>query len=485
MRIGKSTYQFSTDLFLRMLGAVYLIAFYSLSSQLHGLVGQYGILPVGDFLVRAEQQVGWSARWYLPTLCWWFPGDGALTVISMAGMVFAGMLILGLVPLFACAALWILYLSLTVAGQTFLSFQWDNLLLECGLLAILLAPPVWRSRPTHNPRSSRIVIFLLHLLLFKLMFMSGSVKLASGDASWRNLTALTYHFWTQPLPVWVAWYADQAPLWLLKAATAAMLLIELVVAFFVFLPRYFRYAAFLLFIALQLGIIATGNFGFFNLLSIVLCVPLLDDRVYTLREEANNGTPSRWLGGALSGMRVAAAVLMIVVNAALLIGMVLPNTQTPRPVRSLVGAVSPLRSVNPYGLFATMTKTRPEIVIEGSIDGQNWRPYEFPSKPGDPYRTPLFTAPHMPRLDWQLWFAALGNYQSNPWFFNLLVRLLEGRPEVLSLLEVNPFPDQPPLMLRAVLYEYTFARPEQNRSQFLWWNRELKGLYCPVLNRNP
>jgi len=484
--LSKSTYQYSADIFLRLLGVVYFLAIYSLWSQIHGLIGENGILPLGNYFNRAAEQYGSGACFAYPSIFWWFQSDTAISAICIIGMVFSVLLVLGLVPLISTTLLWAIYLSLTTAGQVFLAFQWDNLLLEAGFLAILLAPPVWRSRPSFNPVAPKLIIFLIYWLLFRLMFASGFVKLASQDESWWNLTALTYHFWTQPLPVWVSWYAHQSPIWLMKAATAVMFFIELAVPFLIFAPRKFRYSAFILFVLLQAAIIVTGNYGFFNILTMVLCFPLLDDRVFV---RGNNDVLVRplplWTRSTLHTVRIAASVIMMCVSTLLFVSMFKLSITLPGPVLTAVKSIMPYRSINHYGLFAAMTKSRPEIIIEGSMDGQNWMAYEFPDKPGDVYRTPLFTAPHMPRLDWQMWFAALGNYQGNPWLINMMYRLIENEPSVLALFEYNPFPSTPPNMIRAVLYEYTFAGPEQNKKHFLWWNRELKGLYCPVMSKTP
>jgi hypothetical protein len=146
-------------------------------------------------------------------------------------------------------------------------------------------------------------------------------------------------------------------------------------------------------------------------------------------------------------------------------------------------AAIPFRSVNSYGLFMVMTTSRPEIILEGSQDGVDWRAYQFRWKPGDVMRRPRFVAPHQPRLDWQMWFAALGSYSENPWFLELCARLLDGKPEVTRLLALDPFAGKPPRYLRAVVYEYRFTNPAERRATGAWWKREAKGLYLPVLSR--
>ncbi|HMO05268.1 MAG TPA: lipase maturation factor family protein [Kiritimatiellia bacterium] len=482
----RTTYRYAADLFPRALGLVYLIALYSLLPQLPGLIGENGILPVTRFLDAVHGQLGERAVWQLPSLLWLGSSDRALAMVCWIGMIAAGFMVLGIVPFLSALIAWLAYLSITTGGQVFLGFQWDNLLLESGFLAILLAPMVVRVRVTDPPVPNRFVVFLLHWLLFRLMFASGYVKWASGDPSWRDLSALQYHFWTQPLPIWTAWFAHHAPGWLLKSGTAIMFVIELAVPWLIFAGRWPRLVAFLSFTLLQIGIALTGNYGYFNGLSFVLGLLLLDDRLWPFRRlEAEPEMPSLRSRVLVGMIRWPLAFAVFLVSVVTFIPLFKRGVQPPAPLAELVRVVAPFRSVNQYGLFAAMTKTRPEIVIEGSRDGKSWQAYEFPWKPGDIYRTPVIVAPHMPRLDWQMWFAALGSYQGNPWFMNLLVRLLEGQPDVLALLEHNPFPGEPPSFIRAVLYEYTFSTPDQYKADYRWWDRSLKGLYCPILSRTP
>ncbi len=144
--------------------------------------------------------------------------------------------------------------------------------------------------------------------------------------------------------------------------------------------------------------------------------------------------------------------------------------------------LEPFRTFSGYGLFAVMTTERREIIVEGSDDGVNWLPYEFKYKPGDVNRRPAFVAPHQPRLDWQMWFAALGDYRQNPWFVNFCLRLLQGSPEVLALLEKDPFPNHPPRYLRAELYDYRFTSFAGRRATGAWWKREPLGEYLPAIS---
>jgi hypothetical protein len=452
--------------------------------QIAGLVGDAGILPAGDYFALVERRLGSVAWQRLPTICWLVgAGTGTLQALCIAGVLSGVALAAGVLPGPAALAAWGLYLSLVAAGQVFLGFQWDALLLETGFLALIVAP--WRLR-LRRCGPSVLPLLPLWCLVFKLHVLSGWVKLASGDPTWRNLTALEYHYWTTCLPVWVGWYAAQLPAWAQRGSCAGMFLIELLVPFAILGPRRFRHAAAALMIALQLAIAATGNYGFFNLLTITLCLTLVDDAAL-----------ARWLpGGHVGGpaplargpARVATFAAAVLLSGLVLLPMAarLAGPESlPSPASTLLDALAPLRSFNAYGLFANMTTVRPEIVVEGSDDGTTWRPYEFRWKPGDPARRPAFVEPHMPRLDWQMWFAALQGYARTYWFDAFLERLLEGAPDVTGLLAGSP-PGEPPAIppryVRAVLYRYEFASPDEHR-RGLWWRRQSVGLYAPPRTR--
>ena len=489
------------QLFLRCLGVVYLIAFVSLWVQISGLIGHNGIVPVGETMRQAHDQldalhIGIDRFRLLPTLCWWNASDTFLNLQCAAGTFFSVLVILGLTQAPCLFLLWLVYLSLTTVGSVFLAFQWDSLLLETGFLAIFLAPLQWlAANPRREPPPSRLVVWLLRWLLFRLMFESGCVKLLSGDPTWRNLSALHYHFETQPLPTWIGWYASQLSPIVQKGLTAVMFVIELVVPLLFFLPRRPRMAAAVITVAFQTVIFLTGNYGFFNFLTAALCLLLLDDaalkwiaKKFRLRpvraQTAELPCPMRagqnWRWPSAFTWPVAAVLLATsLVQLAETFRIPLPG---PRPVLAIAQWLQPFRSVNHYGLFSIMTTTRPEIILEGSYDGSNWQPYRFKYKPGDLYRRPRFVEPHQPRLDWQMWFAALGDVRENPWLVNLCVRLLQGSPEVLDLLATNPFPTAPPRYIRAELYEYRFTDLNTRRQSGNWWMREDRGPYLPPLS---
>jgi predicted DCC family thiol-disulfide oxidoreductase YuxK len=458
--------------FLRLLGAIYVAAFASLGVQILGLSGHAGIAPLGEYLNVAHRALGDSAYRFLPTLFWLNSSDAALVGGTVAGVMFGLLVVVDRCTRSALVGLFALYLSYVYAGQEFMSFQWDVLLLESGFLAIFL------------PSGSRVVVWLYRWLVFRYLFLAGAVKLLSGDPTWHDLTALEYHFWTQPLPTPLAWYAAQLPSWLLIVGTAATLTIELGSVFLIFLPRRLRASAAYCILLLQSLIVLTGNYNFFNLLTMLLCIFLFDDAA--LRRVVPAWLGSRAQARAALPRRatvIATVVALVVVPVGLnRIWQAVMRSDLP-VLGTLTQAVSPLLIVNPYGLFAVMTVARPEIVIEGSADGKTWREYVFRYKPGPLYRRALWNIPHQPRLDWQMWFAALGSVRDNPWMATLMLRLLQGSASVLALFDSNPFRDGVPTYVRARLYDYRFADRHTHMATGQWWIRRPEGLYFPQVSR--
>jgi len=513
------TYFWARRWFLRMLGLVYLIAFVSLWVQVDGLVGSNGMSPVSQFLPAVRQQLGADAYFLLPTLCWFDSSNAFLHFLCGGGVVLSLLLIFGVAPALSLVVLFVFYLSLTIAGQAFLSFQWDVLLLETGFLSIFLAP--WRVWPrdlllwpglaipttatsTIASPVSRAGLFLLKFLLFKLLLMSGVVKLTSGDDSWgwlnhsfhwSALTALDYHYWSQPLPTIFSWWADKTPEWFKHFSVAFCLAVEIIAPFFIWAPRRVRLVAAGLMIFLQMVIALTGNYCFFNLLTIALCLLLIDDAAIGRSMErrapaspASQELPppnARWITSRLSPYAaIAVIVVTLPINAWLIFSAFKPQSRPPGWLANFYEQLEAFRIVNGYGLFRVMTKDRDEIVIEGSTDGISWAPYEFKWKPGDVKRAPGWCAPHQPRLDWQMWFAALETPEQNPWLIGLIVRLLEGSRDVTALLAHNPFPDKPPNYIRAMFYRYRFTNSEQRRQTGAWWKRQELREYLPTISRD-
>jgi len=473
-------------LFLRALGLVHLVAFRSLRVQVLGLFGSTGILPFRDYLeyLRLIARTPEARReWYraVPTVFWLDASDRAIVRACRAGELLALCLMLGVAPQLALASLWVLYLSFVAPGRDFMAFQWDSLLLESTLAALLVAPGglVPRAPRVHPPLAG---LLLLRWLAFRLHYQSGIAKLRSGDPTWRDRTACCYHFETQPLPTRVGWYVHQLPRSVTRFSTRAVLVIECAVPFLAFAPRRLRRLGFVLLSGFQGLIALTGNYGFFNLLTSVLTLSLLDDeplrRVLPLSPPRPSARP-----GLLRRLvtDVAAGVLF---GASLVVHLVAYGKRKPGPrVRRLVEPLQTVHAANRYGLFSVMTRRRPEIVIEGSRNGVDFREYEFRYKPGDLRRPPPRVAPHQPRLDWQMWFAALD--RPPIWFKSLMARLLEGSPEVLALFRSDPFGGRPPRYVRAVLYEYKMTDRETRKRTGVWWQRERVGVYFPVVAFGP
>jgi predicted DCC family thiol-disulfide oxidoreductase YuxK len=494
--VQRPSYQLVRWGFLRALGVIYLVAFVSLWIQVLGLMGSQGILPAAGWLDSARQyfdvqQVGVARYYLLPTVSWVSASDASLVAQCAAGSALAVLLVIDVAPAVCLVLLWLLYLSLVTVGGDFMSFQWDSLLLEAGLLAVFFAPWRWGPRGLRDRPPSRLARGLLLWLLFRLMFESGWVKLLSGDPSWRHLTALTVHYETQPLPTWIGWYAFQLPVWFQQLSCALVFVVEIGAPLLIVAPRRLRMGGGAAMIALQVLILLTGNYTFFNWLAMALCLLLFDDaalsRLLPASLRARVEARRAGMGGAPAAPRWrrvtagVAAALVAVVTLVPLAEMFGVRGAWIEPAAVLDGLAAPLRSTNGYGLFAVMTTSRLEISVQGSDDGVTWRTYPFRYKPGDVDRRPGFVAPYQPRLDWQMWFAALGTAPGNPWFTNFCIRLLQGSPSVLGLLGPNPFPDHPPRFVRAIVYDYRFTTVADRRATGAWWTRTPAGEYLPAL----
>jgi hypothetical protein len=467
------SYRLVASLFVRLLGVFYLIAFLSIAVQIEALAGSQGILPFADRLAELSREGGITIYLQVPTLFWLADSDAALFGAAVAGCVFSLLIVVNLMQRLSLATSFALYLSLYHAGQIFMTFQWDGLLLEAGFLAIFLRP------------DARVVILLFRWLLFRLRFMSGLSKLTSQDPSWADLNAVRYYFEVQPLPTPLAWYAHQLPDWLLRAGTAGTLFVELVVPFLMFLPRRWRLLAAWLTILWQVLIIVTSNHNWFNFLTIVLCLFLFDDRA--LQRVVPAGLQRRLLpaGGETAAGRpgfgtpgLLLAGFVLTVSAVHFVELVtLKRSQG--PIGVAMDYVEAWRVVNKYHVFPTMPTERIELAIEGSHDGVQWEPYVFRYKPGPLDRAPPVVMPHHPRLDWRMWFVPQNPVQL-PWFERFLRALLDNSPPVVALLDSNPFADRAPRFIRVHAYRYRFTDAESRPATGDWWQRESLGAFLPL-----
>lgn len=472
-------YQLSCWLFLRGLALIYFIAFLSLAVQITGLAGPNGILPFYETLNYTHVQHGWLAWLRFPTVFWLDASDVALKMAAYGGAILAVLLFFERWQTAALIGMYVLYVSLFHAGDLFLTFQWDTLLLETGFLSIFLV----KGGP------NKLLLFMFHWLLFRFRFMSGFFKLYKDDPTWWDLTTLNYYFETQVLPHGGSWYFHQLPDWILSGGVLYVFFTELIVPFFIFLPRRFRIAAALITIITQLLIMATSNHNFVNLLVIVLCIFLLDDRfisrfmpgrlIERARAVKSPGT-SRISSAVLS----VVAVLILVTSAGTFVMRTLPVKYPAVVVRSFA-AVYNYGIGHIFHVYPVMQIERQELEIQGSNDGINWRPYGFRYKPGPVNKRPPVNIPHQPRLDWMMWFLPPQARGDDLWLNMLLKRLHEGSPQVLQLFEYNPFPDRPPRFLRVLAYDYRFTTPEEKAETGNWWQRSYLGVFPYVKPRRP
>jgi hypothetical protein len=410
-------------------------------------------------------------------LFYFFPKDWAFTAAAWLGIVFSALAVTGLSDRYSLwfsmavwSVLWVLYLSFVNVGQTFYAFGWESLLLEAGFYSIFLGPA--------GVAPPKIMIWILRWLLFRVMFGAGLIKLR-GDPCWRDMTCLNYHYETQPMPNPLSWYFYWAPEWTHRAGVWVNHFVEVAVPLVYFGPRRLNVIAGAFTIVFQGLIMASGNLSWLNFLTIVLAIPALDDGF--LRALVPLATPLlRSPGMAFEWATFAIAALV----AFLSIGPI-GNMLSPRQIMNT--SYNPFHIVGSYGAFGGITRVRYEIIIEGTDDpsptpATTWRAYEFKGKPGDPGRRPPQIAPYHLRIDWLMWFAAMGGYEEHPWFVHLMAKLLQGDTDTLSLLRSNPFPNAPPHYIRAELYEYRFTTPEEKKKTGLWWNRKLAGLYFPPVS---
>jgi len=497
------------NLFLRLMGLVYFCAFFSLLFQIEGLLGDKGILPAALYLEGVKTNSGPLAWLLCPTFLWFGCNTQILFWLVGSGNIIAVALLLGLYPFLCTTLLYLLFLSIISVGQEFLSYQWDMLLLQAGFAAMIVA----LSQSAPASRLLRILVaFIIFWLDFRLMFSSGICKLASGDPTWANCTALLYHFSTEPLPTPLAILANAMPPVLSKIVCWCTLAIEIMVPFLIFGPRFIRLYAAMILAGLQIAIALTGNYCFFNLLSVVLLVPLFDDtalkrflklsplfiarlkidrRIHKLgslfKSTANVPVHKLSIVCAAFGLLLSSIVIF---DYAADFGGKLLYPFLPEPLLFVRGLSSSFGICNSYGLFAVMTVERPEIIIEGSDDGISYKQYQFPFKVSRPEQAPPVVAPHQPRLDWQMWFEGLNatygeafdplkglNPAVNPWFVRFMAKLSVNEPSVLKLLAYNPFAEHPAKYLRARVVNYTLVKPLDLLKTGRWWKTEDIGIY--------
>jgi hypothetical protein len=516
-------------IFLRALGAIYFSAFFPLVFQIRGLIGPQGILPASEYLKSVAEQVGYARYWYVPSVLWFSSGGHMLIALCWVGMAAAVLLIFNIWPRATLAICFICFLSFVSAAGEFSGYQSDGMLLEAGFLSLFLAPGGFRPGFGEARPPARAALYLLLWEWFRIYFESGVAKIAGGDVEWRNFTAMDDYYQNGPLPTWIGWYVQHLPHWFHAATVVLTLALELVLIWAAFLPRPFRIALFFIVTPWQIGIILTANYTFLNYLVLILAFLLLDDRFLmrffsskwrqpllarsitttidsappasdqlsilapptgtsrnevTARKEApldSHQNIRSWIAPFRVAVNAVLLTWIFYVTTAQMVWMIAP---VPLPT-SPVALLDPFRIANRYGLFAVMTRGRFEIEFQGSNDGQAWTAYLFRHKPQDLYKAPRIYAPYQPRLDWNLWFASLGEWRDNPLVLRTERRLLSNDKDVLALFAANPFPQGPPRQVRAVLFQYWFTSMAEKREHGLWWRREPLGLYAPAIQLEP
>lgn len=460
-------YAISAKLFVQLLGLIYFFAFGAFLFQIEGLFGKEGILPIHKFLSAMKIRLGRNKYHLIPSLFWINSSDLAIKGVVLLGTLISIALFFGFHPSLCLFLLYFLYLSIVSTGQDFLSFGWEMFLLELTAQGFFLSlttepnPFIWAS---------------LNFQLFRFHFQGGIVKLLSNDPNWRNLTAVAYHYQSQPLPNTMAWYVYKLPLNFQRASTLVMFIIELIVPFALIVGNQeVRLFVFFCFIFLQGSIYATGNFSFLNHLTAAFSIILVSDRYLELFFTKPEATQAPLL---LNGIVSLAGIGFISLQAITLWNHLFPRIDL---FSKILNWIQPFHLANRYGIFAVMTTTRYEVVIEGSEDGVEWKEYSFYYKPSELNRRPRRISPYQPRIDWQAWFLPFSDYSSEPWFQNFLQHLLKGTKPVINLLRKNPFHDKPPHYVRALLYEYEFSSYETRKKEGIWWVRKFVEPYSPTL----
>ncbi len=474
------TYWITRFVVLRWMGFVYLMAFYVAARQLVPLVGAHGLTPAQLFMKSLPTS---GPGWEIPTLFWFDCSDTALRVIPWLGVLLSIAVLSGYANALILFVLWVLYFSIVQVGQDWYAYGWEIQMLETGFLTIFLCP-LLDCRPFPRRPTPLCIIFLFRWLIVRIMLGAGLIKLR-GDSCWHDLTALYYHFETQPIPNPLSVWFHFLPHWILQAGVIWTFVVELGAPFLAFWPQYARYLAGVLMVSFQFNLIISGNLSFFNWLTIVPALACFDDRFWCLfaprflAEWAKNAEkkakPSR-------AMQVIAWIVTIRI-AHLSIA---PINNLLSPEQDMNRSFDPLHLVNTYGAFGSITRERLVLIVEGTDDpdpdspATTWKEYPYLASPWDPKIPPKFIAPYQPHLDWQLWFAAMSSYQEYPWTINMVWKLLHNDPDTLSLFGGNPFPDHPPKWVRIVVYKYKFAQP--GNPEHLYWDCQRLGLWLPALS---
>lgn len=478
----KPQYWLTRFVFLRLLGFVYFFAFLSLATQVIPLIGENGLLPAKNFL--STFHLGkFDAFLNLPTIFWFKMSDGFLLFLAWLGVALSFVVMIGFANSIIMLILWFIYMSFVHIGQIFYGYGWEIQLLETGFLAIFLCP-LCDLNPFPKSAPPKQVIWLLRWLAFRINIGAGLIKLR-GDPCWRDLTCLYYHYETQPIPNPLSRYLHFMPKWFHNLGVLWNHFIELIVPFFVFYPKIARHVAGILLISFQFILILSGNLSFLNWLTILPAIACFDDSFFRkilpkwivnkAEFSAKNQVTKKYKNIIPWALIILVAWLSIPVVQNLLSSRQYMNT-----------SFNQWDFVNTYGAFGSVGKERYELILEGTDDQivtsqTKWKEYDFKAKPDNIYRTLPIIAPYQPRIDWQIWFAAMQRPEQNPWLIHLIWKLLDNDKDALSLLANNPFPDKAPKYIRVQFYKYEFTKPGESEAI---WKRTYVGQWLPPLSKS-
>uniref|UniRef100_A0A673AP65 Lipase maturation factor n=1 Tax=Sphaeramia orbicularis TaxID=375764 RepID=A0A673AP65_9TELE len=498
--VRPGTYWLTRVVLLRSVAFIYFVAFSVAYNQNKQLIGERGLMPCKSYLNSVKRYVGGkigvAALTYTPSILWfmdWTDMDANLDLIALVGMVLSGFVLLtGMANMIIMGTLWVLYHSLVNVGQL-------CQLLETGFLAIFLCPVWTLSQIPRRCPPSLICIWTFRWLIVRIMLGAGLIKIR-GDKCWRDLTCMDYHYETQPVPNPVSYYLHRSPWWFHRFETLSNHFIELIAPFFTFLGRRMCMVNGVIQILFQVVLILSGNLSFLNWLTIVPSLACFDDKslaflfrsgggakktVLEIQNEARAGRPPKPTRGML--MRRVVNVSLAVLIGYLSIPVVM-NLLSSRQVMNT--SFDPLRIVNTYGAFGSITKERTEVIFQGTLakDPKDpeaiWEEYQFLCKPGDVNRRPCLISPYHYRLDWLMWFAAFQTYEQSEWVIHIAGRLLANDSTVLSLMDHNPFQDRgTPRWVRGEHFRYKFSQPgSSSAAQGKWWLRKRIGAYFPPVD---
>jgi len=476
-------YWLTRFVFLRLLGFIYLVAFISLATQVIPLIGSEGLLPADNFLDNVENSYGSKSNAFsaLPSIFWFGISDNALVVLSWLGIILSIIVLVGYANSILMFVLWLLYMSFVHIGQVWYGYGWEIQLLETAFLAIFIVPLI-DMRPFPKTPPPVPIIWLLRWMVFRLYIGTGLIKL-KGDSCWSDLTCLYYHYETQPIPNPLSPYFHFMPQWFHKLGVLYSHFASLVVPFFIFFGRYGRYIAGMILILFQVILLINGNYAFLNVLALVITVAVFDDKLFRkilpkfivnksdLAEKNCKFSKDQFI---ISWIVV---ILVVMLSVPVVVNLISSN-------QAMNTSFNQLHIVNTYGAFGSVGKIRTELVVQGTTDdvidsGTVWKEYDFKYKPTSIYGKLPIIAPYQPRIDWQIWFAAFSRYEREPWIINFVWKLLHNDERTLSLIANNPFPDEPPKIIRIEHYRYEFLEPGSDAI----WERTYLGSWMPSISK--